>query len=164
MNTTEATEIRTTDADLLVRKSVFVKAPPQRAFDVFTKQMGAWWPLGSHHAGAVEAKDISIDPRVGGNVSEVGVDGSTCAWGHVLEWNPPTRFAFRWELDAAFKVDPKIDTRVEVTFTAESGGTRVDLVHSGLRAYGDKAEEMAAIFRSQGGWTGLMGAFAAYAA
>ena len=75
----------------------------------------------------------------------------------------PARFAFTWEIDAAFKVDPTMKTRVEVTFTAEKGGTRVDLVHRGLRAYGEKAGEMVAIFDSPGGWTGLMAAFAAHA-
>jgi hypothetical protein len=48
-----------------------------------------------------------------------------------------------------------------VTFTAESGGTRVELVHRGLRVYGEKAEEMRGVFDSQGGWTGLLAAFGA---
>jgi uncharacterized protein YndB with AHSA1/START domain len=161
MNTSTTSSTHTADAgnDLLVRKSVFVKAAPQRAFDVFTKEMGAWWPLASHHVGKVDAKGIVIEPRVGGNVMEVGVDDSTCTWGHVLEWAPPRRFAFSWEVDATFEIDPSLDTRVEVSFTAENDGTRVELVHRGLRAYGEKAGEMVAIFDSPGGWTGLLAAF-----
>jgi uncharacterized protein YndB with AHSA1/START domain len=163
MPTTTSTQAGDAGDDLLVRKNVFVKATPQRAFDVFTKEMTSWWPLASHHVGKVDAKGIVIEPRVGGNVMEVGIDDSTCTWGHVLEWNPPGRFAFSWEIDAGFKIDPTLQTRVEVTFTAENGGTRVDLVHRGLRAYGEQADQMVAIFDSPGGWTGLMAAFAAHA-
>lgn len=158
--TTSSTPSANPDDDLLVRKNIFVKATPQRAFDVFTKEMGAWWPLGTHHVGKVDAKGVVIEPRVGGNVMEVGVDDSTCTWGHVVEWAPPRRFAFTWELSATFQIDATIDSRVEVTFTAENGGTQVELVHRGLRAYGEKAGEMAAIFDSPGGWTGLLAAFA----
>lgn len=165
MNTpmTSSTHAAEDGNDLLVRKTIFVKATPQRAFDVFTKEMGSWWPLASHHVGKVDAKGIVIEPRVGGNVSEVGIDESTCTWGHVLEWAPPRRFAFSWELDATFKIDPSMDTRVEVTFAAENDGTRVELVHRGLRAYGEKAGDMVAIFDSPGGWTGLLAAFATHA-
>ena len=158
--TTSSTPSAAADDDLLVRKNIFVKATPQRAFDVFTKEMSAWWPLATHHVGKVDAKRVVIEPRVGGNVMEVGVDESTCTWGHVLEWTPPRRFAFTWEIDAAFKIDATIDARVEVTFTAENGGTQVELVHRGLRAYGEKAGEMVAIFDSPGGWTGLLALFA----
>ena len=160
-STTSSTQPTNADAgnDLLVRKTVFVKATPQRAFDVFTKEMSAWWPLATHHVGKVDAKAIVIEPRVGGNLMEVGIDDSTCTWGHVLEWAPPRRVAFSWEIDATFKIDPTIDTRVEVSFTAENDGTRVELVHRGLRAYGEKASEMMTIFDSPGGWTGLLAAF-----
>lgn len=165
MNMPTTSSDKTADAgdDLLVRKSIFVKATPQRAFDVFTKEMSAWWPLASHHVGKVDAKGIVIEPRVGGNVMEVGVDDSTCTWGHVLEWAPPRRFTFSWEIDAAFKIDSSMNTRVEVTFTAERDGTQVELVHRGLRAYGEKAGEMVAIFDSPGGWTGLLAKFAEHA-
>jgi uncharacterized protein YndB with AHSA1/START domain len=158
MPTNTSTPTASSD-DLLVRKDIFVKATPERAFQVFTREMSAWWPLASHHVGKVDAKGVRIEELVGGRVFELGVDGSECTWGHVLAWDPPSRLVFTWELDASFKVDPKIDTKVEVTFSAEQGGTRVELVHRGLRAYGAKADEMRAVFDSPGGWTGLLAAF-----
>lgn len=165
MPTTSSTHSASADAgdDLVVRKTIFVKATPQRAFDVFTKEMTSWWPLATHKVGKVDAKSIVIEPRVGGNVMEVGIDESTCTWGHVLEWAPPRRFVFSWEIDAAFKVDPTIDARVEVTFTAENDGTHVELVHRGLRSYGEQAAQMVALFDSPGGWTGLLALFAKHA-
>jgi uncharacterized protein YndB with AHSA1/START domain len=145
--------------DLLVRKDLFVNAAPQRCFDVFTKQMGTWWPLASHHIGKVDAKDIGIEAHIGGRVFEIGVDGTECVWGHVIAWEPPGRFVFAWELNADFQFDVSIKTEVHVTFTAENGGTRVELVHRGLRTYGDKAEQMRATFDSEGGWTGMLEAY-----
>lgn len=161
MPTTTSSNASAINDDLLVRKDIFVKATPERAFHVFTKEMSAWWPLASHHVGKVDAKGVVIEERVDGRVFEVGVDGTECVWGHVLAWEPPSRFAFTWELDSNFKVDPTMNTKVEVTFTAENGGTRVDLVHRGLRAYGEKADAMREIFESPGGWTGLLAAFGA---
>lgn len=145
--------------DLLVRKNLFVSAPPQRCFDAFTKQMGTWWPLASHHVGKVEAKGGGIEDHVGGRVFEIGVDGSECVWGHVIAWDPPARFVFTFELDASFQVDATIKTEIDVRFIAENGGTRVELVHRGLRAYGAKAEEMRTTFDGPGGWTARLEAF-----
>jgi uncharacterized protein YndB with AHSA1/START domain len=145
--------------DLLVRKDLFINTTPERCFDVFTKQMGTWWPLVSHHIGKVDAKDIAVEARVGGRVFEIGIDGSECVWGHVIAWDPPGRFVFSWELDSNFQVDAAMQTEVDVRFTAESGGTRMELVHRGLRAYGAKAEDMRNLFDSQGGWGGLLESF-----
>ena len=150
--------------DLLVRKELFVNATPQRCFDVFTKQTATWWPLASHHIGKVDAKDVGIEPHPGGRVFEIGVDGSECVWGHVIAWDPPGRFVFAWELNADFQFDVNIKTEVHVTFTAEAGGTRVELVHRGLRSYGEKAEPMRAIFDSEGGWGGMLESYKARAA
>lgn len=145
--------------DLLVRKDIFVQSTPERAFDVFTRQMGAWWPLGSHHIGKAEAKAAVIEPFVGGRWFEQGIDGSECDWGHVLAWDPPARLVLSWEISADWKQDASVKTEVEVRFTAERGGTRVDLEHRLLRNYGARAEEMRGMLDSKGGWTGLLEAF-----
>ena len=51
----------------------------------------------------------------------------------------------------------------KVRFTAENGGTRVELVHRGLRSYGEKAEHMRVVFDSKEGWAGMLESFAARA-
>ena len=66
-----------------VRKSLVVKAPPERAFSVFTAGIGRWWPP-SHHIGAAAFKDAVVEPRAGGRWYEIGEDGSECQWGHVI--------------------------------------------------------------------------------
>jgi uncharacterized protein YndB with AHSA1/START domain len=108
-----------------VRKSILVKAPPQRAFEVFTSGIGRWWPP-SHHIGKAELQDAIIEPRAGGRWYERGVDGSECEWGRVLAWEPPQRVVLAWQLSADWEFDPSLVTEVEVRFTPEGEGTRVD--------------------------------------
>ena len=57
---TESAETSGTTTDL-VKKQIFVKASPQRAFDVFTKEMDTWWPLATHHISKVDAKNAVLE-------------------------------------------------------------------------------------------------------
>jgi uncharacterized protein YndB with AHSA1/START domain len=163
MNTTESQSTQPRPRAVLVEKSIHVAASPERAFDVFTRQMGAWWPLESHHIGKANAKDAVVEPRVGGRWFERGEDGSECDWGRVLAWDPPRRLVLSWEISADWSADASIKSEVEVRFTADGGGTRVDLEHRALEHYGARAEEMRGIFDSEGGWTGMLAKFAAHA-
>ncbi len=149
---------------LLVKKSVFVAAAPERAFDVFTRQFGTWWPLVSHHIGKVDAKEAVLEAKVGGRWFERGVDGSECEWGRVLAWDPPRRVVLVWQIAADWSHDPQLHTEVDISFVPEGAGTRVELEHRLLEAYGPRAAEMQGIFGSDGGWTGLLAAYAAKAA
>ena len=148
-------------SSILVKKSLRVAAAPERAFEVFTKQMGSWWPLATHHIGKIEARDAVIEPRVGGRWFERGTDGSECVWGHVQVWDPPARLTLTWEIDADWKSDARLRTEVEVRFTRDGDGTRVDLEHRLLENYGPRAVEMKGILDSDGGWKGLLEAFGA---
>lgn len=147
------------NGDDLVKKSVFVKTTPARAFDVFTKQMSSWWPLATHKIGKVDAKAAVVEPFVGGRWFERGVDGSECEWGKVLAWDPPARVVLSWEINADWQHDAKLLTEVEVRFTGEKGGTRVDVEHRLLRNYGARADEMKGVLGSPGGWSGMLDLF-----
>jgi uncharacterized protein YndB with AHSA1/START domain len=149
---------------LSVRHALSVGAPPDRAFDVFTTQMGSWWPLATYSTGEQPATDAIVEPREGGRWYERAADGSESDWGRVLAWDPPHRLVLGWQLSADFRPDPAILTEVEVRFSAEDGGsTRVELEHRGLEAYAERAEEMRAIFGSPQGWGGLLESFGAAA-
>ncbi len=54
-------------------------------------------------------------------------------------------------------------SRVTVTFTPTAGGTRVDLVHDDLDRHGRGWEALRDSVDSDGGWPGLLRAFAAAA-
>jgi uncharacterized protein YndB with AHSA1/START domain len=160
---TEQTRPLASDADR-VWKVVTVKAPLAVAWRVFTEEMGTWWPLTTHKIGTARAVDAVIEPRVGGRWYERGDDGSTCDWGRVLSWEPPTRLVLSWEITADWKHDPDLKTEVEVRFVAEGkNSTRVDLEHRRLDLYGARRDEMRGIFDSKTGWKGLLEGFAARA-
>lgn len=149
---------------LSVEKSIYVNAAPARAFEVFTARMTAWWPLATHHIGKADASAAVIEPFAGGRWYEQGVDGSTCEWGKVLAWEPPGRVVLAWQIGADWAFAASLETAVEVTFTPEGAGTRVHLVHRDLQAYGEAADTMVTTLGGEGGWTALLGAFAAVAA
>jgi len=142
-----------------VRKTISVKAPPERAFHVFTAQMNRWWHP-DHHIGKSSLKAVVVEPRVGGRWYEVGEDGSECDWGKVLVWEPPARVVFAWQLTGEWKYDSTFLTEVEVSFIPEGSGTRVELEHRNLERYGDKAEAVRSSLDSPEGWAGGLRLFA----
>lgn len=146
-----------------VQKSIHVAVRPERAFRVFTEQMGRWWPLVTHHIGGAAAENCVVEPFVGGRWFERGVDGSECEWGRVLAWEPPARLVLAWEISADWKHDASVRTEVEVRFIADGTGTRVELEHRLLERLGTRAPDMRAAFESPGGWSGMLASFAAFA-
>jgi uncharacterized protein YndB with AHSA1/START domain len=148
-----------------VRKAVSVEAPQSVAWDVFTKQMGSWWPLAAYKIGVANAVDAVMEPRVGGRWYERGEDGSTCDWGRVLAWEPPSRLVLSRDVTANWQYDPSLQTEIEVLFIAEdSFRTRVEFEHRRLDRYGDRRDEMRTIFDKTGDWGQLLAAFAQTAA
>lgn len=137
-----------------IRKQLVVEAPAERAFRVFTSNMGTWWPK-EHHIGKAELADCVIEPKAGGRWYEKGQDGSTCEWGKVLTWDPPKRLVLAWQLDSEWTYDASLVTEVEVTFTAEGPKrTRVEFEHRNLERFGAKAEELRKSM--DGGWGGIL--------
>ena len=120
-----------------VRASVAVERPPVEAFFVFTAGMGRWWPLRRHSVCRVHAVNCGIEPRLGGAVFEVRDDGERLPWGRVLEWEPPSRIVLRWHPGRPAQAAQE----VEVRFTAEGAGTRLDLEHRGWARLGADAAE-----------------------
>lgn len=68
---------------------------PDRAFEVFTAGIDAWWTR-AHHVQAGQLKEIGVDPQIGARLWETSGAGQTCTWGRVLTWNPPHVFALSW--------------------------------------------------------------------
>ncbi len=103
---------------------------PERAFHVFTHEIGNWWdPAYSSNADTYAA--ITIDPRMRGQITERHLDGSEHDWGEVLAWEPPTRVAFSFSLaqDRAFP------TLIRATFVPSDEGTLLTFEHDGWTEY-----------------------------
>jgi len=145
-----------------VRKSLRVKAPPARAFEIFTAGMSRWW-LKTHTISKTKSpiKEITIEPRQGGRWFERGEDGSECDWGHVLAWEPPARLLLAWQINGQWQFDPNLVTEVEIRFSPDASGTKVELEHRYLERLGDTAETMRTAFDR--GWMALLESFAANA-
>jgi len=143
-----------------VRRSVRVKATPQRAFDAFTTGMGKWWPKEHSLNKNSPQQDVIIEPRIGGRWYERRQDGSTCEWGRVLIWERPHRVVLAWQINGDWTYDSDFETEVEVRFVADGNGTRVELEHRNLERFGDKAEQVRAAFDSPEGWNGGLQLFA----
>jgi uncharacterized protein YndB with AHSA1/START domain len=108
---------------MTIRKSIQVNRSPEISFRVFCEQMSEWWPGGF---GGKDAK-LFLEGRVGGRFYERRPDGTEYQIGQVTAYQPPSVVAFTWRA-ASWDVE----TRVEVRFTPDGAGTRVELEHSGF--------------------------------
>ena len=111
-----------------VRKTITVKASPDRAFAVFTAEFDTWWPR-SHHIGKAPMKKAIVEGRPGGRCYAEQTDGTECDWGSVLVWEPPHRLVIAWQSTADGRTEPDLAkaSEVEVRFTREAdGSTRVE--------------------------------------
>ena len=148
-----------------VRKVIVVEAPQAVAWRVFTQKMGAWWPLANYKIGKAPAVDAVLEPHVGGRWYERGDDGSTCEWGTVLSWDPPSRLVLSWDISADWQPDPALKTEIEVRFIPDGENvTRVELEHRRLDRYGARRDQMRRIFDVEGDWGKLLAMFGRVAA
>jgi uncharacterized protein YndB with AHSA1/START domain len=146
-----------------VTTSIEVGVPVERAFAAFTEDIGSWWNA-DHHIIEAKLERMVLEPRVGGNIYDVGVDGSECRWATVLAYDPPHRFAFSWNINLQWKLesDPDRTSEVEVVFSDRGGRTLVELTHRGLDRHGEGWEGMQQAVGSPAGWTDGLQRFAAF--
>ena len=143
-------------ADTSVHTSIVVDAPVERAFKVFTDDIGSWWPP-EHHILQGELAEMVFEPRAGGHVYDRAVDGSECRWARVLVYEPPNRVVFSWDISLQWQIesDSAKTSEIEVRFIAETPDrTRVELEHRNLDRHGDGWERMREGVGSPGGWPG----------
>ncbi len=144
-----------------IRKTIEVRAPIDRAFQVFASRMGGWWHKEHSIAQGTTQADVVIEPREGGRWYEMGADGSEHQWGRVIAYDPPRRLVLAWQLTREFKFDPQFETTVEVLFEERDGMTIVQFEHRDLERMGaGAAQELEAM---DGGWGMLLELFKAEA-
>ena len=106
-----------------------VKATPERAFDVFTREVGLWWrPNAMFQFTPRSPGALSFEPGPEGRFIETLPNGKVFEIGRIRAWEPPFRLVFGWR-QATFA--PEQDTEVEVRFEPVGEETRVTVEHRG---------------------------------
>jgi uncharacterized protein YndB with AHSA1/START domain len=125
-------------AEAIVRRTIVVDAPIEKAFAVFTERFGDFKPP-EHNMLRVPIAETVFEPRVGGHIYDRGTDGSECRWARVLVYDPPQRVVFSWDIGPTWQVeaDPDNTSEVEIRFVAESPErTHVELEHRNIDRHG----------------------------
>jgi uncharacterized protein YndB with AHSA1/START domain len=117
-----------------IRKTVLVDFAPAEAFELFTTRVSSWWPTETHSYAHDKVTDVIFEPRVGGLLYEV-TDEGTAEWARITAWEPPHRLSMEWLIG---KVS---GTEIEVRFSPEGPGSRVELEHRGWERVPDATDE-----------------------
>ena len=140
-----------------IRQSVLVHSDITHTFGTFVRTIGLWWPAALFSSGKEVVRDILVEERLGGRVSEIWEDGTVVVWGEILRWDPPHRFLMTWTGTPA-------TTEVEFTFIALGLAlTRVTVEHRGWETLSEAQWDQACP-RPGGyaaGWELILGAFVA---
>ncbi|HTK11207.1 MAG TPA: SRPBCC domain-containing protein [Ktedonobacteraceae bacterium] len=104
-----------------LEKELFIKASPERVFRALTEkeELERWF-----------LAKAEIDLRPGGVIRFEWAPGMF-ELGKILELEPPHRVSYTWE---ALEPSP---TTITFELTAENGGTRLHLIHTGIGEGGD---------------------------
>jgi uncharacterized protein YndB with AHSA1/START domain len=145
-----------------VHASIEVDAPVRRAFEVFTRDFGAFKPP-EHNLLAVPITETVVETDVGGHIIDRGADGSECPWATVLAYEPPDRLVFSWDISPRWQIETDAEKRseVEVTFTAlGEDRTRVDIYHRHLDRHGEGWAGVREGVSTDEGWPLYLGRYA----
>jgi uncharacterized protein YndB with AHSA1/START domain len=141
----------------VARAEVVVEASPEKAFRIFTEEIGLWWRRDTPYWNdSKRGLSIRIEPRLDGRFLEVyDLERETgFEVGRVTAWEPGSRLALTWTQTGW---PEGVSTDIEVTFEPANGGTVVRLQHAGFERVPD-AETSAS--RYDTGWNTLLGWFA----
>jgi uncharacterized protein YndB with AHSA1/START domain len=109
--------------------AIRVRATPERAFEAFTSEIGAWWrPNFFFRFTPRDPGVLSFEPGEGGRLVQTLPSGKVFEIGRIRTWEPPSRLVFGWR-QATFAPDQA--TEVEVRFEPVGEETRVTVEHSG---------------------------------
>jgi uncharacterized protein YndB with AHSA1/START domain len=107
-----------------------VKATPERAFEAFVAEIGAWWrPNGMFQTTPRAPGRLAFEPGEGGRLTETLANGKVFEIGKITAWEPPHRLVFSYR-QANFPLE--LHTEVEVCFEAVGEETRVSVEHRGF--------------------------------
>jgi uncharacterized protein YndB with AHSA1/START domain len=134
---------------MTIHKSIWVGRSPEISFKVFCEEMAQWWPGGF---GGKDSK-LFLEREVGGRFYERRADGTEYEIGRVTAYQPPSIVAFSWRAPSW-----DVATQVEIRFSAEASGCRIELEHSGWE---QDAKTRDARNNYDSGWATILGHYQA---
>ena len=106
-----------------------VSASAERAFDVFTQEIGEWWrPNALFRFTGQGPGRLMFEPGRAGRLVTVLATGETFEIGRVRIWEPPSRLVFDWRQE---EFDAGQATQVHVHFEPIGSETRITVEHFG---------------------------------
>ena len=122
-----------------------IPAPPERVYRAWLdpELIGRWFAPSTF-----TVRKAEVDERVGGRLSIWHVDGAGNDVGgsesEILELVPGERIVLAWQFVGPDRtIDPALETRLTVTFTATRDGTQLDLIHDRLDGLRDRYPHIA---------------------
>ena len=134
-----------------VRKQISVDCDVESAFRTFTEDIATWWPVASHSITG-EGTTPYFEGRAGGRMYERTADGHEHDWASIVAYEPPYRVVLEWKVNPAAP-----PTEVEVRFSKDGDGTRVELEHRGWERYPTSGSDERGSYDS--GWGHVLGRF-----
>lgn len=141
ITTTPATSVRS----MHIEQEVAIAAPPARVFDALTSDLAAWW--GAPYLISAAARDIVLEPTLGGRMYEVWGADDGALWGTVTG----IRRNELLEVTGAIAMNSAVQGKINFELEATEQGTRLKFSH---RAIGDFDEGSAQGYSS--GWNDLL--------
>lgn len=109
--------------------SLRVGASPERVFEAFTQEIGAWWrPSGLFQLTPRGDGELRFEPGENGRLVTTLPNGREFEVGRITAWTPHALLAFTWR-QATFA--PEQSTHVTVRFEPVDNETRVTIEHRG---------------------------------
>jgi uncharacterized protein YndB with AHSA1/START domain len=140
--------------DTALRLTIEVAVGIDRAFEVFTTEFDRIKPR-AHNLLGEDIAETVLEPRAGGRLYDRGVNGATCDWGRVIDFDPPRRLLLGWNISPYWQIeaDTERTSEVEVTFRPiDDGHTRVELEHRHLDRHGEGWQDARGALEHGEGW------------
>lgn len=140
------TDIRPAPGVIRIEQQVTIDAPPARVFEALTKHLGAWW--GSPYLIGAGARDLIVEPKIGGRVYEDWGNGAGALWATVTSIKKNDHIEWTGRIGMGGAVLGVVAYALE----SKGKGTLLKLSH---RASGEVTKEMETNYG--GGWQDLLG-------
>ncbi len=133
----------------MIHQSVLLALPPAQSFELFTSQIGLWWPPDRRHLNDPNSQLFLL---ADGRFYERANNGMELDLGRVRLWESPQRIV----LDFYMGTDAAHPTEVEIRFDPEGDGTRVSVNHRPREISIDLWDKRVAVFERS--WEAVLSA------